>query len=292
MNTYLLEEPLDHETPLIPVSINYTIISPNEDNVFYLHLHQEFEFLIVTQGSAIFYIENRSYVVHEGEGIFIHPNFLHSATSLDGIPCSFYTICFHPLFLSEDINSVLYTKYIKPLLMGKIIFAEHYHKEYSWMNRAYSLLYELTTFYNVAFDNYELIIKSKLLELWHLFYHNSTSYIKNEQQVTKKSNRLTPVFDFIHDNYSNDISLKTLADIISVSESQLCRLFKEDVGISPFTYIIRYRILSSCTLLVSSNSKISNIANQIGFSNISYYNREFKSILGCTPSEYRKNQEK
>lgn len=292
MNTYLLEESLDHGTPAMPISIHYTIIPPNEGKVLYLHWHQEFEFLIVTKGGAIFHIENRSYEVHEGEGIFIHPNFLHSATALNGLYCSFYTICFHPSFLSDDINSTLYKKYIKPLLKGKLVFAEHYHRENSWMNRAYSILYELTTFYNVDIEDYELIIRSKMLELWHLFYHNSKPYLKDIQNDTTKAKRLTPVLDFIHTNYNNEISLKTLADIISVSESQLCRLFKDDVGLSPFTYIIRYRILRSCTLLVNSNSKISNIANQIGFSNISYYNREFKSIVGCTPSEYRKNQEK
>ncbi len=290
MNKYLLKEPLDHETPLLPISIDYTEIKANEGQVLYLHWHQEFEFLFVTHGGAIFHIENRSYEVHEGEGIFIHPNFLHSATSLDGNLCSFYAICFHPSFLSDDINGINYTKYVKPLLMGKLVFAEYYHRKNSWMNQVYSILYELTSFYNVEFDKYELIIKSRILELWHLFYQNSKPYLRDEQHDTRKTKRLTPVIDFIHANYSNDISLKALADIISVSESQLCRLFKDDVGLSPFTYIIRYRILRSCILLVSSNDKISNIANQIGFSNISYYNREFKSIVGCTPSDYRKNQ--
>lgn len=292
MNKYLLEKPLEHGAPLIPLSIYYTVISSNEEKILNLHWHQELEFLLVTQGVAVFHIENRSYEVHEGEGIFIHPNFLHSATSLDGMSCNFYSICFHSSFISDDINGILYTKYIKPLLMGNLVFTEHFYKEISWMNRVYSILYELTTLYNVEYDNYELIIKSKILEIWHLFYHNSTPYSSDVKHDTRKAKRITPVLDFIHDNYPHDISLKTLADIISVSESQLCRLFKDDVGLSPFTYIIRYRILSSCTLLVGSNNNISNVANQIGFSNISYYNREFKSIVGCTPSQYRKNQEK
>jgi len=292
MNTLLLEELLDHGTPFMPISIHYTIIPPNEGKVLYLHWHQEFEFLLVTKGGALLQIENRSYEIHEGEGVFIHPNFIHSAISLGDMPCSFYTICLHPSFLSDNIDGILYTKYIKPLLMGNLIFNEHFHRQHSWMNRVSSILYELAAFYDVEMNDYELIIKSKILELWHLLYHNSCSYIKDEKSQTIQAQRIAPVLDFIHTNYYSDISLKSLSDIISVSESQLCRLFKDEVGLSPINYIIRHRILRSCTLLIGSNNKISTIANQNGFHNISYYNREFKSIVGCTPSEYRKNHVK
>lgn len=292
MNTYLPDTSLNHGAPSIPISIRYISVPPSAGKFYHLHWHQEFEFLIMTKGGAIFHIENRSYEVYEGEGLFVHPKLLHSATALNGLHCDLYAIRFHPSFLTENIDSSLYKKYIKPLLMGKLIFEEHYHRGNSWMSRAYSILYELTTFYNVNMEDYELIIRSKMLELWHLFYYNSKPNIKGIQKDIKKTKRLAPVFDFIHKNYNYEFSLKTLADIISVSESQLYRLFKDDVGLSPFTYIIRYRIFKSCTFLIDSNSKISTIANQIGFSNISYYKREFKSIVGCTPSEYRKNQAK
>ena len=101
--------------------------------------------------------------------------------------------------------------------------------------------------------------------------------------------QIQEVIAFIQQHYQEDISLELLAQTIHISETQLCRSFKQLTGSTPFTYLKRYRIMKSCEWLDDSDKKISEICSLCGFNNISYYNREFLRIMKMTPSAYRKN---
>ncbi len=74
-----------------------------------------------------------------------------------------------------------------------------------------------------------------------------------------------------------------------MSEGQFCRIFKQTMNRTPMQYIMRYRIMQSCRMLIDTNKKIAEIANETGFNNISYYNKVFLNIVGCTPKQYRKS---
>lgn len=286
---YQLEEGVVHGTLQLPFSIHHTYIRKNQVNILYLHWHQEYEFLLVKEGSAVFHIGDKDYIVNANEGLFIPSNVLHSATSLDGSTCSFYAFVFHMSFLAENNNkSSVYTKYIKPLLTGKIAFTVHFTCKQAWQKRAITLLDEMAPYFNTDLSESELILKSKIYEIWYLFYTNHEALPEKAIKKSKSHHRFETVLNFIHLNYAEYISLKVLADMLSISESQFCRSFKTETTMSPFDYIIRYRILKSCSHLSQTNEKIATIANLVGFNNISYYNKKFKLIIGCSPSEYRK----
>ena len=118
------EEKQQHGTVELPVGLHKMSYPAGTDVIFYLHWHQEFEMLMVTEGEIDFEIEDRKYLLHEGEGVFINSNLLHSARTVDGKPCSFFAVDFHYQFLHEDIHSRFGRKYLKPVLDGKIVFPE------------------------------------------------------------------------------------------------------------------------------------------------------------------------
>jgi AraC-like DNA-binding protein len=94
--------------------------------------------------------------------------------------------------------------------------------------------------------------------------------------------------NYIHTSYNEVITLNRLASLTNLSEGQFCRLFKILTGVTPFSYLNRYRVIKSCEYLGNSTKKIAEIATLCGFSNISYYNREFIKYIKITPSTYRK----
>ena len=101
---------------------------------------------------------------------------------------------------------------------------------------------------------------------------------------------LSQVIDYIADHYSEQIKVKTLADIMGVSVSQLDRKFKSFTGVSPTTYIIKVRLDAVAGSLLQSDRTISELAHEYGFYDHSQLSRLFKAHYGMTPSAYRKSQ--
>ncbi|WP_298393651.1 AraC family transcriptional regulator [Flavobacterium sp.] len=108
--------------------------------------------------------------------------------------------------------------------------------------------------------------------------------------VSKKNEiRLNKVCQFIQSNFSSKISLKEVADLIYITESNFCKFFKKATGKTYSDYLNELRINEACRLLIQTEKTISQISFECGFETISYFNRVFNAKKGCTPSNYRKS---
>lgn len=87
--------------------------------------------------------------------------------------------------------------------------------------------------------------------------------------------------------YTSDIALKDLARIYHKNEKYMGRIFKKDIGISFGEYCLSLRLAGAEELLRTSEKRIIDIALSLGFNNVSYFNRVFKSRYGVSPTEYR-----
>lgn len=92
---------------------------------------------------------------------------------------------------------------------------------------------------------------------------------------------------YIHQNFTHPISRLQIATAIGVSEDYLTRLFKQELGISPWDYLNRYRILEAKLLLRETHHSIGKVGQKVGFSDASYFNRVFRRISGMSPGAYR-----
>jgi len=92
---------------------------------------------------------------------------------------------------------------------------------------------------------------------------------------------------YINQNYQKDITLKSVADSLFISESYLSRLFKANAGQTFVDYLTYYRIKMACRLLKDPDVKIQEIANIIGYKDQRYFSVIFKKLVGLTPKEFR-----
>lgn len=285
------EEKMRHGTPHMPLGLHKLRFAEGTDTIFYLHWHEEFEFLIVTKGEAIFEIEDRKHHIKEGEGVFINSDLLHSAHAVDGKECHFIAVVFSGNFLNESLQSRFSMQYILPVLNGKVNFTEHFSKDEPWQKQAIEIFERMEKYPEHDLEPYELELKSQIFAVWDLFLkHAKHMHQKEDIKQKEQMERLAPVLEEIANNYMYEIKLSELADIIPMSEGQFCRVFKKVMHMTPTQYVMQYRILQSCRLLMQTNNKISDIANQCGFSNISYFNKVFLKIVGCTPKAYREGE--
>jgi YesN/AraC family two-component response regulator len=95
------------------------------------------------------------------------------------------------------------------------------------------------------------------------------------------------VIAYLHQNFSRPLARWEIAAGIGVSEDYLSRLFKREMGISPWEYLNRYRVLQAKELLHRSLDSVSEIAGRVGFSDSAYFSRVFRQITGVSPSAYR-----
>lgn len=114
------------------------------------------------------------------------------------------------------------------------------------------------------------------------------SKTKYEQRNTEKyGKRINDIFDFVINNYEKSISLDKAAEIANLSTTAFCRFFKERTRKSFTEFVNEVRIGEACKLLMNNDFNISQICYEVGFNNISNFNRKFKEITNLTPKEYR-----
>ncbi|WP_058303025.1 AraC family transcriptional regulator [Gorillibacterium timonense] len=286
---HLLKEKAVHGTALLPVAIHHLSYPANVETFFYLHWHYEFEFLVVLEGAIVYTIEDTDYPVKAGEGLFIPSNRLHAARSLDGMPCEACVVVFHPNLFSDQKQGSAYSRFVYPVLKGELEFVKELTGEEEWQRTVNERLKEIDAIGAFPLPDMELLLKSKLFEIWHHCCRHALPAASptRENNLSYKLKRMQPVLAFIQANYRDEITLKALADLLPMSEGQFCSAFKEVMNLTPIAYVVRYRILQSCSLLMSTDWKIADIARTVGFNNISYYNREFAKAIGCPPGKYR-----
>ena len=92
---------------------------------------------------------------------------------------------------------------------------------------------------------------------------------------------------YINEHATRQISRWQLAGAVNISEDYLTRIFRKELGISPWDYINRYRIQIASHLLVSTGRSLSQIADDAGFQDQAYFCRVFKKIKGFPPGHMR-----
>lgn len=117
--------------------------------------------------------------------------------------------------------------------------------------------------------------------------------IKEYPRTSDKYNPLIEnVKNYIEESLFADISVKEIARLFNYNEKYIGKLFKENEGEGIIDYVNRKRLVKAKELLELSTQTVTEIAQQTGFNNVTYFNRLFKKRFGKTPTEYRNKKEK
>ncbi len=115
----------------------------------------------------------------------------------------------------------------------------------------------------------------------------SSSFAKVE--VSDDSRQILKVKNYIAENYMYELSLEILASVASMSKSGFSRFFKIHTGRRLTDYITEVRIGNAARQLIDTDESICNISFNVGYFNLSNFNRTFRRLKGCTPTDFRKN---
>ena len=92
---------------------------------------------------------------------------------------------------------------------------------------------------------------------------------------------------YFHQNYDRPFSRREMAETLGISEDYFSRIFRRELALSPWEYLNRYRIKRAMELLRCTSDTVTDIAFQVGFNSLTYFERVFHKLTGLSPSAYR-----
>ncbi|MDE3066204.1 MAG: helix-turn-helix domain-containing protein [Verrucomicrobiota bacterium] len=134
-------------------------------------------------------------------------------------------------------------------------------------------------------NEYEAVVR--LLQ----FFADQLGALANQivlQQKDVEPAQITRARQFIETHYQEDLSLTAVAREAGMSQFYFCKTFKKATGLKFSHYVCRVRVEKAKNLLLNPNYRISEIAYEVGFQSLTHFNRVFKTIAGCSPTEFRR----
>ncbi len=100
--------------------------------------------------------------------------------------------------------------------------------------------------------------------------------------------RMKNVINYINDNLNKKIEIDDLITISTWKKSQFCRLFLAYLNVSPYQYILSRKIEKAQALILESDMRIAEVAQELSFESYSNFCNAFKKIAGITPEQYKR----
>jgi AraC-like DNA-binding protein/mannose-6-phosphate isomerase-like protein (cupin superfamily) len=255
------------------------------------HTHDYIEVIYMCSGQTTHIINGQKVVLKEGELLFLSQNArqeIYPAGEKD-IAVNFITL---PQFFDNTLtmlndDETPLKKFIIDCLKNQNSSTPYLLFEVSDILPIQNLVENLIwTLFN-GIPNKRKINQTTmgLLFLQLLNYTDRLSYVNEKEELILQTLR------YVEEHY-NDGSLQILSEILHYDFAWLSREIKRKTGKTYTEHVQRKRISQACYLLKNTSLGVDEIAEQVGYDNISYFHRLFKKDLGITPNHYRKNAKK
>lgn len=284
-----LMETIQHGESDYPFHFYYDNLALYDFHCVEWHWHTEFEFVFVESGTVVFEIGENQFSLSAGSGVFINSKVLHRYYSdTEAIVPNFV---FMPDYIALQ-SSLIYKKYILPVLSSSLDY-QVFAPETPWQAEILAVMNEII-YVQEAESGIELITSSLVQRMWDLLYRNVNDkpIRENNGASIASQGRLQLMMQYIHQQFSMNISLEDIAGHAMVSKSTTLNLFRKYLHITPINYLINYRLQEAAKLLSSTERKIHVISKEVGFESVDYFCKAFKKYYSMTPTEYRKNRDR
>lgn len=256
-----------------------------------LHYHPEMQLIYIVEGTGDLFAGDSFVSYGPGDLFLIGPNQSHVFKSdpvyfeePDEKQCRSISVFFHDQSLGNGFFNLDETAEIRNLIerSGRGI---HFDSSVSNIigSKIFALL-DLEGFERFIEILSILDILSATDEFAYLATMNSSVPLNDQ-----KNQKVNKVFNYILNHFHEDIKLEDVANIANYSQAAFCHFFKEHTQKTFVQFLIEVRISNACKMLRNTDFNISQICYECGFNNVSNFNRQFKKLIGMSPSNYIKN---
>lgn len=234
------------------------------------HFHEGFGIYLQTHGTCRFRCGNRSYEVTPGEIALSNPGEVNEAHTRHG-PWSFRSFHLKPQLLRQAVAGTGVSGGCSP-----------------WFTRAHvrdpELAGSLLQLHELLDAGGDPLATESLLTncLLRVLTHYGELSGSEPPPGTTGNGPVRRAREFIHESYDREISLKSIARAANLSRDHLLRLFRREIGLSPYRYLLQVRV-QHARQLITRGVPLSDVALAVGFCDQSHLTNHFKRFVGVTP---------
>lgn len=264
---------------------HFIILHDNNTNEnFPLHWHDAIEIIMPLENNFEVFAGGNTYYLNERDILIIPPGDLHSLNAPDTGQRLIF-LCNNSVLSRSEALSSISEVFTKVILINQ-------NSSVSTSSATKKAMLDIYEEYFKGTELSELKVYVKLIEMLIAVYEGEILSQKKLSGITDEklgeyNERIGFILKYIEKNYTEDLTLDKLAEISGYSKFHFSRIFKRYVGISHTDYVSKVRVNAVQQLLLDPELSITEVAMNSGFSSISSFNRIFKKIKHCTPSEFK-----
>jgi AraC-like DNA-binding protein len=253
------------------------------------HYHPEIELLYCLKGRGTNFIGNSIRTIEEGELLLLGKNLPHTRQR-DGVYYREHSnekpesvvVQFRDDFLGDHFFELREFEHINKLFQEAKVGLKFYGSTVTLVGQKLKRIKTLSTTMAIL----ELLsILDTLARSTEFSQLNSVNYVSDAHE--KYSQKINKVYHYTIEHFREPITLAQVASLTNHSPAAFCRYFKTRTRKSYFQYLTEIRIAYACERLMEGNLDVTRVCFASGFNNLSNFHKQFKKVMGFTPSEYR-----
>ncbi|TVR67358.1 MAG: AraC family transcriptional regulator [Spirochaetaceae bacterium] len=257
---------------------------------------EDHELVLIADGEGVLRIDREILPLKKGTLLYLHYDQWHSMEARADSMMSFYSVHFSWMLATHSHESWSYHKEINYYLKDEVPAGQNW----SVIDDPGLLPFPST----MTLSNYDRI-EDLYIRLNRAYHEKGVGYAMElsilcqrlVQEVCREHffpadrkiniKRLDCVLEFIHRHYTEKIRTEDLCECANLSESNLIKLFRKNLGRTPIDYINQVRVNRAKELLLHTDLNVKEIAWETGFADQFYFSRVFKKMEGKSPRDFR-----
>ena len=243
------------------------------------HGHDCYEIVYLVEGSAQFMLNQKRYGLRPGEIVVMNPMEWHA---FDGASDA--------LFIHAYITGNFLQEFMQEEQITNVRFVNFLRNTLLETSEAFQTIRNALLQLCLIQNEQVKFRKSACKQLWgNIALAMLQNLIQAEADFKSQTKlNVSEVIRYIQAHITEGINLESLAKVFYLSPSYFSKLFSQETGISPVSYIRRIRLQLAIDRLTRTEESVIDIANSIGFNSLKTFETAFKSEFGTSPMRFRK----
>ena len=269
-----------------PCVTSLVTINDYKDGVVPWHWHKEVELFYLVDGILEYDLPDGSMCFPKGSGGLVNANVLHMTRSLAAGTVQRLHI-FDPVLIGGWPGSRIEGKYVAPIMTAPQIDIIPLFPDDSKQGE---ILRHIKESFSLSEGDtaYEIKLRELLSRIWCEILELIRPLLPQRTAVDKGSDKLKADMVYIHEHYTEKLSVGQIASAAFMSERECFRVFQRSLHTTPADYVKAYRLQKACQMLAQGKASITAVGSACGFGSSSHFGEIFRRAMGCTPQEYRR----